>query len=103
MGERLKRVAASTVSFRRWRPAAAFLPGPHFGAGERAEFAHGQRRTAESMAATIATHSHVLTLPETERAELLARVLDYLRATPETAGGEFELPITTVVVRAPRG
>lgn len=96
----LKEVAASTVSFMQWRRGSIPLEGPHFRVVEHAEFAHGQCRTAESMAATIATHSHVLTLSEAERAELLARVLGYLRSTPETAHGEFELPITTVTVRA---
>ncbi|MER5419270.1 hypothetical protein [Streptosporangium roseum] len=96
----MKEAAAGTVSFRQWWPASIPLEGPHFRLVEHAEFAHGQRRTAESMAATIATHSHVLTLSEAERAELLARVLGYLRSTPETAHGEFELPIMTVTVRA---
>ncbi|WP_406318839.1 class I SAM-dependent methyltransferase [Streptosporangium sp. NBC_01639] len=98
----LKRVAASTVSFTGWRPPEIPLQGTEFHTIEHAEFAHGQRRTAESMMATIATHSHVLTLGEPERTELTARVLDYLRSTPETAHGEFELPITTVVVRMQR-
>ncbi|GHE30995.1 putative methyltransferase [Streptosporangium violaceochromogenes] len=96
----LKEVARSSVSFTRWRPALIPLRGRWFRAVEQARFPHGQRRTAESMAATIATHSHVLTLPEPERSELLSGVLDYLRSVPETAHGEFELPITTVTVRA---
>ncbi|MBG0831036.1 class I SAM-dependent methyltransferase [Planomonospora sp. ID67723] len=98
--EGLKKVSGSTVSFRRWRPASEPLEGRGFRVVERAEFAHAQRRTAESMTATVATHSHVLTLPEAERADLLARVSGYLRSTPETAHGEFELPIVTVAVRA---
>ncbi|MGW4426500.1 class I SAM-dependent methyltransferase [Streptosporangium sp. NPDC004631] len=98
----LKRVARSTVSFTNWRSEEIPLRGPWFQEVEQARFPHVQRRTAETMAATIATHSHVLTLPDSERAELLARVVDYLRSTPETAHGEFELPIITAVVRAPR-
>jgi hypothetical protein len=35
-----------------------------------------------------------------EREELMARVLAYLRANPETADGEFDLPLTTIAVRA---
>lgn len=97
---RLKEVARSTVSFSRWRPESISLEGPDVLVVENARFPHGQRRTVESMAATIATHSHVLTLPADERAELTARVIDYLRSTPETAHGEFELPIVTVVIRA---
>lgn len=98
----LKKVARSTVSFTNWRSEEIPLRGPWFQRVEQARFPHVQRRTAETMAATIATHSHVLTLPNSERAELLARVVDYLRSTPETAHGEFELPIITAVVRVPR-
>ena len=96
----LKEVARTTVSFTAWRPESTCLEGRTSLVVETARFPHGQRRTVESMAATIATHSHVLTLPETERAELEARVVDYLRSAPETAGGEFELPIVTAVIRA---
>ncbi|MEU1881297.1 class I SAM-dependent methyltransferase [Streptosporangium sp. NPDC020072] len=98
----LKEVARSTVSRTQWRPDMLELGEPWFGPVEQAWFPHSQRRTAESMVATIATHSHVLTLPEGDRAELLGRIADYLRSTPETARGEFELPITTVVIRALR-
>ncbi|MEU1735452.1 class I SAM-dependent methyltransferase [Streptosporangium sp. NPDC020145] len=98
----LKEVARSTVSRTQWRPDMLELGEPWFGPVEQAWFPHSQRRTAESMVATIATHSHVLTLSEGDRAELLGRIADYLRSTPETARGEFELPITTVVIRALR-
>ncbi|MFC3979655.1 class I SAM-dependent methyltransferase [Streptosporangium jomthongense] len=98
----LKEVARSTVSRTQWRPDMLELGEPWFGPVEQAWFPHSQRRTAESMVATIATHFHVLTLPEGDRAELLGRIADYLRSTPETARGEFELPITTVVIRALR-
>lgn len=98
----MKQVSSSAVSRTQWRPDALALGEPWFGAVEQAWFPHSQRRTIESMVATISTHSHVLTLPEGDRAELLGRVADYLRSTPETSGGEFELPITTVVVRTPR-
>ncbi|MBO2449985.1 class I SAM-dependent methyltransferase [Actinomadura barringtoniae] len=70
---------------------------------ERAEFPHVQRRTAESLAATIGTHSHMLVLGDAERAEVEGRILGHLRATPETAEGEFDLPMVTLGVRARRG
>lgn len=70
-----------------------------FGTPERAEFPHGQRRTAESLVATIATHSRLLVMPEAERAQLLAQVRAYLAARPETSSGEFTLPMVTGVLR----
>jgi SAM-dependent methyltransferase len=73
---------------------------PAFGPFERQDFPHVQRRTIGSLTATIATHSHALVVPARERAELLARVRAYLRSRPETANGEFELPIRTTVLRA---
>jgi SAM-dependent methyltransferase len=70
-----------------------------FGSPERAEFPHGQRRTAESLVATIATHSRLLVMPEAERAQLLAQVRAYLSTRPETSSGEFTLPMVTGVLR----
>ncbi|WP_239514062.1 class I SAM-dependent methyltransferase [Streptosporangium sp. 'caverna'] len=97
---KLKELSKSSVSFAAWRPESISLEGPGFQMVENTRFPHSQWRTAESMAATIATHSHVLTLPRAERAELTDRVVDYLRSTPETAYGEFEFPMVTSVVRA---
>ena len=73
-----------------------------FRAAEEGEFGHGQARTADSLLATIATHSHLLVMDEAERAGLLARVRDFLRSQPETSNGEFTLPMVTVVLRALR-
>ena len=71
-------------------------------AAEVAEFGHGQVRTADSLLATIGTHSHLLVMDEAERVALLAGVDDFLRRQPETARGEFTLPMVTVVLRARR-
>jgi SAM-dependent methyltransferase len=73
-----------------------------FRAAEEGEFGHGQARTADSLLATIATHSHLLVMDETERAGLLAQVRDFLRTRPETSNGEFTLPMVTVALRAKR-
>ena len=73
-----------------------------FRAAEEGEFGHGQARTADSLLATIATHSHLLVMDEAERAGLLARVRDFLSTRPETSNGEFTLPMVTVVLRALR-
>lgn len=93
----------------RWRERAdAYLGGLDatgdgpFGMSERAEFENGQRRTADSLASTIATHSALLVMEQPQRDRLLARIRDYLRSRPETAAGEFTLPMITCVVRAVR-
>lgn len=61
-----------------------------------------QRRTPESIAATIVTHAHVLTLPEPERTELPAAVVAYRRGVPDAVPGAFDLPMVTAVIRAVR-
>jgi SAM-dependent methyltransferase len=73
-----------------------------FHAAEEGEFGHGQARTADSLLATIATHSHVLVMDEAERTGLLAQVRDFLHTRPETSNGEFTLPMVTVALRARR-
>ena len=81
-----------------------YLPdhlGP-FSGQERAEFPHAQRRTAESLVATAATHSLFLTMAEPARTEALGRMLAYLKSRPETADGEFDFPMRTIVLRTIR-
>ena len=65
-------------------------------------FENGQRRTADSLLATIATHSNFLVMEEPDRARLLAEVRDFLLAHPETGAGEFVFPMVTSVLRATR-
>jgi SAM-dependent methyltransferase len=67
-----------------------------------AEFANGQLRTADSLVATVGTHSSFLVMPEPDRSALLAQVRDLLSSRPETAAGEFVFPLVTVVQRATR-
>ncbi|WP_051020331.1 class I SAM-dependent methyltransferase [Nocardia araoensis] len=66
---------------------------------ERSTFPHRYRRTAESLTATIGTQSHTLVISPEERAEVLGRTMAYLRERPETAQGEFDLPIITLALR----
>ncbi len=73
-----------------------------FHAGQTGEFEHGQARTADSLLATIATHTNFLVMEEPERTRLLAQVRDFLQARPETSHGEFVLPMVTVALRALR-
>ena len=97
----------SSITLTRWRDGAGESRQERLGSGlfeaaEVAEFGHGQVRTADSLLATIGTHSHLLVMDEAERVALLARVDDFLRRQPETARGEFTLPMVTVVLRARR-
>lgn len=85
-----------------WRREAAGLRPPHFGSPELAEFRHGQPRTADSLVATLATRAGLLVLAEPERRVMLGRIRDYLANRPETAHGEFLLPLLTGVLRVKR-
>jgi len=84
------------------REQLAAAGGGLFGAVRSREFRHGQPRTAETLLATIATHSDPLAMNEPERTALFARIRDFLHARPETSVGEFILPMVTVVLRAVR-
>jgi SAM-dependent methyltransferase len=92
-------------ALRSWRAetAEAHLPNTgvavRFGSPEQAEFAHGQLRSAESLVASLATRAGMLVMPEQERAATLARIRAFLSSRPETALGEFNLPMLTGVLR----
>ncbi|WP_030059314.1 MULTISPECIES: class I SAM-dependent methyltransferase [Streptomyces] len=91
-----------------WRAETAemHLPksgGPaRFGSPEQSVFPHGQRRTADSLVATLATRAGVLVMPEREREAALGRIRAFLADRPETAHGEFTLPMLTAVLRVRR-
>lgn len=109
----LARVSGSAVIGPRDTPASwrAETAGMHlpktgvaarFGSPEQAEFPHGQRRTAGSLVATIATRAGMLVMPDEEREATLGRIRAFLASTPETARGEFTLPMLTGVLRVRR-
>ncbi|WP_405009171.1 class I SAM-dependent methyltransferase [Kitasatospora sp. NBC_01539] len=90
-----------------WRTATSDLHLPdtgaaRFGAPEQAEFPHGQRRTADSLVATLATRAGMLVMPAQERAAALGRIRAFLASRPETAHGGFTLPMLTGVLRLRR-
>lgn len=82
------------------RPKASVAA--RFGSPEQAEFPHGQRRTADSLVATLATKAGLLVMPAPEQEATLARIRAYLASRPETARGEFILPMLTGVLRVRR-
>ncbi len=95
----LGRISRSNASLPAMTPDV--LPvHPLFAHFEHITFPHVQRRTAESLVATIGTHSHTLVIGDEERAELLVRLTEFLRSRPETATGEFDVPLRTWVIRA---
>jgi SAM-dependent methyltransferase len=67
-----------------------------------AVFPHTHRRTVASLVETLGTHSRMLVIPRAEREAVMARTRSYLASRPETADGEFEVPLLTRVVRATR-
>ncbi|MCF3128967.1 class I SAM-dependent methyltransferase [Streptomyces olivochromogenes] len=91
-----------------WRAETADLHLPktgaaaRFGSPEQAEFPRGQRRTADSLVATIATRAGMLVMPEHEQHVTLGRIRAFLADRPETARGEFTLPMLTGVLRVRR-
>jgi SAM-dependent methyltransferase len=91
-----------------WRAETAGMHLPktgaaaRFGSPEQAEFSHGQRRTADSLVATLATRAGMLVTPEQEREAALGRIRAFLTSRPETAHGEFTLPMLTCVLRVRR-
>jgi SAM-dependent methyltransferase len=91
-----------------WRAETANMHLPkvgvaaRFGSPEQAQFPHGQRRTADSLVATLSTRAGMLVMPEQERAATLGRIRTYLTSRPETADGEFTLPMLTCVLRVRR-
>ncbi|MDH2413847.1 class I SAM-dependent methyltransferase [Nocardioides sp. CER19] len=91
-----------------WRveTAAAHLPrtaaAARFGSPEQMEFPHGQRRTADSLVATLATRAAMLVMPDQERMARLSQIRAFLSSRPETAQGDFTLPMLTCVLRVRR-
>lgn len=91
-----------------WRVAAAEMHLPRggsaarFGLPEQAEFPHAQRRTADSLVATFSTKAGVLVMTAQEREARLRQIRAFLASRPETAHGEFTLPMVTGVLRTRR-
>ena len=93
----LSRRRAEAVSFGREQFGVAW-----FSPTERAEFANSQRLTAQMLVELIGTHSQILVMAPADRDRILAKVRAYLASRPETAKGQFELPMVTSVIRAVR-
>ncbi len=91
-----------------WRHETARMHVPttgvaaRFGSSEQAEFPHGQRRTVDSLVATLATRAGMLVMPEQEQVATLDRIRAFLVSRPETSRGEFILPMLTGVLRVRR-
>lgn len=95
-----------TLSSWRATTGRAHLPASgrtaRFGSPEQREFRHGQRRTADSLVAALATRAGVLVMSEDEREATLERIRVHLAGRSETADGEFLVPMMTGVLRTRR-
>jgi SAM-dependent methyltransferase len=85
-----------------WTAVDGIAAHPSFGAVGTARFAHRQRSDAESLVATLATHSGMLVLDAPERHVALSRVREFLLSRPETAQSPFDLPLRTHIQRTTR-
>jgi SAM-dependent methyltransferase len=83
-------------------PPRGIQPHPAFTPAEVADFPHDQRPTAESLVATVATHSHMLVMDPDARARVVDGMRAFLAAHPVTSAGEFDLPLVTRVQRCTR-
>jgi SAM-dependent methyltransferase len=101
--EAAERAASPSLSVRRLQAAefGADQFGESYLLAERAEFPNSQPRTAQSLLATVATHSKMLVMAPEDRERVLGQVRGYLASRPEAAG-EFELPMVTTTLRAVR-
>jgi SAM-dependent methyltransferase len=101
----LDEVCGSSVKLSSWLTDAHDWPPTDLGRTlfsphERAEFPHAQLHTIDSLIALTATHSKMLVLEPAERDRQLAQVRGYLGARPETAHGEFRMPLFSGVLRS---
>jgi SAM-dependent methyltransferase len=94
--------ASSTTVPQGWQGRLELPPHEDFDAAEHTVLRHTLRRTVDSAIDYLATHSRLLVVDEAERAEVLDRSREYLLGRPETAGGEFDLPLVCDVVRLRR-
>lgn len=110
---RLERVSGSAAigprdTLSSWRAPTADMHLPNtglvarFGSPEQAEFPHGQRRTVDSLVATLTTRAGMLVMPERDQQATLGRIRAFLASRPETGRGEFTLPMLTGVLRVRR-
>ena len=106
----LAAISKSGPTLSGWRATRDADTGPRalragsrwFAPVQEREFGNGQLRSADSLVATMATHSRMLVMDEAERASTLATIRDFLYRQPETSAGEFTLPLVTAVLRAAR-
>jgi SAM-dependent methyltransferase len=98
--------AGSPIRSQRVKDAAAFgaeqFGNTLFTPTDRAEFANPQARTIDSLIDDLRTHSQVLVMDPAERERVLGQARAYLASRPETADGEFQLPMVTSALRSVR-
>ncbi len=75
---------------------------PAFAPDGFARFPNPMSTTVDGLIASLRTRSFALTREPAEREVIFDRIRTYLAARPETASGEFALPLVTDVVRVVR-
>jgi SAM-dependent methyltransferase len=93
---------SATTTTRGWEGELELPAHEAFGPVERTVLPHALRSTVDSAAGFLATHSRLLVANEVEREAALTRAREYLRGRPETASGEFDLPMFTEAYRLRR-
>src|SRR3984957_9321299 len=95
--------AGSPIHSERVKEAAAFgaeqFGNVLFTPTDRAEFANPQARTIDSLIDDLRTHSQLLVMDPAERERVLGQARAYLASRPETASGEFQLPMVPSPLR----
>jgi SAM-dependent methyltransferase len=94
----------------RWDSAGVWSPDdepslpahPAFAPDGFARFPNPTSTTVDGLIASLRTRSFALTREPAEREAIFDRIRAYLAAHPETASGEFALPLVTDVVRVVR-
>jgi SAM-dependent methyltransferase len=76
--------------------------GPEFGSPERHRFPNAIATTTDDLVRMLGTHSWALIADPVERDAAFSRLRAYLAGRPETASGEFVLPLVTTVARTLR-
>lgn len=97
-----ERVSVTSVESQRHDPVDV-MAHPSFTPLERNTFPHVHRRESpEALVAWVNTHSRMLVISDEERAVSNEKMLEFLRARPETSNGPIDVPMRAEVFRTVR-
>ncbi|MET8763620.1 class I SAM-dependent methyltransferase [Lentzea sp. NPDC004782] len=94
-------LARTTTVSRHWSDPAGSLPRhSRFTAFERRQYPNPHQYTVDSLIAMVCTQSQMLLATADERQRRTTALRTFLAGQAATASGEFDLPMTTTVIRA---